>query len=348
MINFENSEIANIVIHSVGNKFEGGTLKLSDNCFLPDDTDVLNLLKSYFLSAFKKDAYYNFMPLEGELMNNPVYASVSAIFVDKNEFYRQSLTIAEQLFEQSNNPNIKSGELYIVHFRNCNIEEGVCDAIGIFKSETKDTFLKIIMNQNTYQLASESGINIKKLDKACIVFDINAENGYKACILDKTNATEAIYWTTDFLGLQPGEDSYFQTSNYLNLCKNFVKDIYNQENDVPRADQIDMLNRSLNFFKEAEVFSEDRFKEEVVQEPEVISAFEDFKNHYEEENNIALPDQFAVSDFAVKDEKKYFRHVLKLDKNFHVYIHGEKKYIRKGYDPDRDMNYYVLYFRNEE
>jgi len=50
----------------------------------------------------------------------------------------------------------------------------------------------------------------------------------------------------------------------------------------------------------------------------------------------------------VKDEKKYFKHVLKLDKNFHVYIHGEKKYIRKGYDPDRDMNYYVLYFRNEE
>ena len=29
------------------------------------------------------------------------------------------------------------------------------------------TFLKIVMNQNTYQLVGESGINIKKLDKAC-------------------------------------------------------------------------------------------------------------------------------------------------------------------------------------
>lgn len=116
------------------------------------------------------------------------------------------------------NPNIKSGEVYIVHFRNCNIEEGVCDAIGIFKSETKDTFLKIVMNQNTYQLVGESGINIKKLDKACIVFNVNRENGYKVCILDKTNTKEAVYWSTDFLGLQPGDDSYFQTSNYLNLC----------------------------------------------------------------------------------------------------------------------------------
>lgn len=348
MINFENCEISRIVIHSIGNKFEGGKLALSDRYFLPEDADVLNLLKSYFLSAFKKDAYYNFMPLADDLMNNPVYASVSSVFADESEFYTQSVAIAEQLFEQSNNPNIKAGELYIVYFQNCNIEEGVCDAIGIFKSETKDTFLKIILNQNTYQLASESGINIKKLDKACILFNVNRESGYKACILDKTNTKEAIYWTSDFLGLQPGEDSYFQTSNYLNLCKDFVKDIYNQANDVPRADQIDMLNRSLNFFKDSEVFSEERFKDEVVKEPEVISAFENFKNQYEEENNLALNDQFAVSDFAVKDEKKYFRHVLKLDKNFHVYIHGEKKYIRKGYDSDRDMNYYVLYFRNEE
>ena len=160
MINFENSGISNIVIHHVGNKFEGGGLTLSDGCFLPEDPDVVNLLKSYFLSAFKKDAYYNFLPYEEELMNNPVYASVSQIFDNESEFYQQSVQIAEHLFEQSNNPNIKPGELYIVHFRNCNVEEGVCDAVGIFKSETKDTFLKIVMNQNTYQLAGESVINI--------------------------------------------------------------------------------------------------------------------------------------------------------------------------------------------
>ena len=133
------------------------------------------------------------------------------IFDDELEFYQQSVEIAQHLFEQSNNPNIKSGELYVVHFKNCNIEEGVCNAIGIFKSETKDTFLKIVMNQNIYQLVGESGINIKKLDKACIVFNVNREQGYKACILDKTNAKEAIYWTNDFLGLEPSDDSYFQT-----------------------------------------------------------------------------------------------------------------------------------------
>lgn len=348
MINFENCEISNIVIHNAGNKFDGGTLSLSDSVFLPEDQDVLNLLKNYFLSSFKKDAYYHFMPYAEELANNPVYAAVEAIFENDIEFYQRSVAIAEQLFEQSNNPNIKPGELYIVHFRNCNVEEGVCDAVGIFKSETKDTFLKIILKQNTYQLESESGINIKKLDKACIIFNINKEEGYKVCTLDKTNIKDAIYWTTDFLGLQPSEDSYFQTSNYLNLCKDFVKDIYNKENDVPRADQIDMLNRSINFFKEADVFSEDQFKQEIVREPEVINAFENFKKQYEEDKDVTFGNQFEVSDYAVKDEKKYFRHVLKLDKNFHVYIHGQKKYLEKGYDTARDMNYYKLYFREEE
>lgn len=33
MINFENSDISNIVIHHVGNKFEGGGLTLSDGLF---------------------------------------------------------------------------------------------------------------------------------------------------------------------------------------------------------------------------------------------------------------------------------------------------------------------------
>lgn len=54
MINFENCEIGNIVIHKVGNKYEGGELTISDNCFLPDDPDVISLLKNYFLSPFKK------------------------------------------------------------------------------------------------------------------------------------------------------------------------------------------------------------------------------------------------------------------------------------------------------
>ena len=50
MMNFESCEINNIVIHDIGNKYEDGKLRLSEACFLPDDMDVHNLLKSYFLA----------------------------------------------------------------------------------------------------------------------------------------------------------------------------------------------------------------------------------------------------------------------------------------------------------
>ena len=86
MINFENSDSGDIEIHHGGNKFEGGGLTLSDGCFLPEDPDVVNLLKSYFLSAFKKDAYYNFLPYEDELMNNPEYATVTQKYDYGTEF----------------------------------------------------------------------------------------------------------------------------------------------------------------------------------------------------------------------------------------------------------------------
>jgi hypothetical protein len=347
MMNFDNTELCNMVIHDIGNKYEGGGVHLSASEYLPDDTESYALLKFFFLSPFKRDAFYRFSSEDGELSHNLVYEAAHEIFQDESSFYSVSLRLANHLFEQSNHPNIKPGELYVVYFRNCLLEDGPCDAVGIFKSESKDTFFKIYMECEAYRLASEKGINIKKLDKACLIFNTEQESGYRVTVLDKTNTTEALYWTHDFLGLEQREDDYFQTSNYLTLCKEFVEEVYNHDNDVTKADQIDLLNRSLDYFKQVDHFDEDLFKESVVGEPQTIQAFEAFKNHYEEQNETTLKPSFPVSNSAVKDGKKYFRHVLKLDKNFHVYIHGQRKFIERGHDVNKDMNFYKLYFRDE-
>ena len=39
--------------------------------------------------------------------------------------------------------------------------------------------------------------------------------------------------------------------------------------------------------------------------------------------------------------------VIKLDKNFHIYVHGESNMSEKGYDQARQLNYYKLFFREE-
>jgi hypothetical protein len=39
--------------------------------------------------------------------------------------------------------------------------------------------------------------------------------------------------------------------------------------------------------------------------------------------------------------------VIKLDKNFHIYIHGERQMVEKGYDAEKQLNFYKLFFKEE-
>ena len=42
------------------------------------------------------------------------------------------------------------------------------------------------------------------------------------------------------------------------------------------------------------------------------------------------------------------RSVIKLDKNFHIYVHGGEQLIEQEYDEERGMKYYKLYYREEQ
>jgi len=39
--------------------------------------------------------------------------------------------------------------------------------------------------------------------------------------------------------------------------------------------------------------------------------------------------------------------VIKLDKNFHIYVHGNRDLIEKGFDEAKGKNYYKMYFEQE-
>lgn len=46
--------------------------------------------------------------------------------------------------------------------------------------------------------------------------------------------------------------------------------------------------------------------------------------------------------------KKNQKTIIKLDRDFHIYIHGDYNKLERGYDKDRDMSYYKLYFKEEQ
>jgi hypothetical protein len=47
---------------------------------------------------------------------------------------------------------------------------------------------------------------------------------------------------------------------------------------------------------------------------------------------IDQQDNFAISADAVKRQARVFKSVLKLDTNFHLYIHGDREKIERGVD----------------
>jgi len=348
MIDFTQTTIENLVVHHMGCRAEGEEARYSKDILrLQDEEEIVDVLKQYFFKPFKTEAYYNFHHEEG-LVQNLVYNLTADVFDNAASFYDTSIKIANHLYEQSNHPKIRGGEFYMVLFRNCVVDGEIADAIGIFKSENKDTFLKVYLRDQNFELGAQEGINIKKLDKGCLIFNTEREIGFKICSVDNINkGHEAQFWQSDFLGLKPREDNYYFTNNYLQMCKGFVGEVFNDENEVPKPDQIDLLNRSIDFFNKNAAFNEKEFEKEVIRQPEVIDAFQDYKGFFESEKNMPLHDSFDISKDAVKGEKKNFKSVLKLDKNFHVYVHGKRQYLEKGFDSQRGLNFYKLYYEVE-
>ncbi|MDG5799863.1 nucleoid-associated protein [Marinilabiliaceae bacterium ANBcel2] len=348
MIDSSNTEIESLVVHHIGAHSKGETVKISRTPVQLRDDDITGeVLKSYFFNAFKTDEFFNFIGAE-EGAAGLVHEGVSTVFDDKSLFYSQSVKIAEFLYKQSNHPKIGAGEFYMAYFSNCVVDGEVVDAIGIFKSENKDKFLKVYLKEQSFELGTQEGINIRKLDKGCIIFNTERHYGFKAVMIDNINkGNEARFWREDFLGLQAREDSFYFTRNYMDVCKGFVEDVYNKDNQVDKPEQFDFLNRSLDFFDKKHNFDQDEFETEVVRSPDVKEAFADYRHQFEQEKGIPLNDSFDISKSAVKSEKKHFKSVLKLDKNFHIYVHGKRDYIEKGFDTQRGMNFYKLYFDQE-
>lgn len=153
-----------------------------------------------------------------DLKFNEVYSYVSEIFRDPKNFLQQSINLSKHLYEKSIHPKIQGGEFYATYFKECKINDEIVDAIGLFKSENKDTFLKVYQSGGKFEIQSDEGININKLDKGCIIFNMNKESGYIVLNVDNKNkGEEAKYWTNDFC-ISNHERMIFITPRIFCLC----------------------------------------------------------------------------------------------------------------------------------
>jgi hypothetical protein len=349
MIDFTRAQLTHFIIHFVGNKGGGEELTLSENVFEFKDDFVKDTVLRYFLSPFKTDIYHKFKnKSEFDLKN--VKSLSEKIFDSRKNFVENSKHIAQVLYDQSMHPKIKGGEFYVCFFKDAIVDGELCDAIGFFKTENKETYLKVYQHVDAFDIDCEQGIDINKLDKGCLIFNTEKDSGFKMSIIDTNNkiAECATYWEYDFLGAVIKENAFYHTNNFIESCRGFCEEVLTEENNVSKADQMMMLNKSASYFKERDHFKMKEFEKDVMVQPELIKAFKDYRKDFSDRLDLTAIDEFDVSQTAVKKNQKYMKSVVKLDKNFHIYIHGRHDYVERGYDEEKGMKYYKLYFTNEE
>jgi hypothetical protein len=346
MITIEGARIKNLIYNFISNDSNKNDFNENEFKFEGESDSIIEeeeVLKKIFLKPFL--SHYATFEFKHDISIdlNPLYTFVQHLRNGDN-FVEQSKKICQHLKTVSKHPNIKDGDLFVVKYDGVKLNGNHYEALGIYKIETKESFIEttnynIINNGLTFK----KGIGTRRLDKACLI--LFTDELFTVLVIDNAKI-ETDYWQNDFLNLALKKDYINSTSQFLNLTKSFVTDQLPNDFDITKANQIDLLKRSVDYFKTHENFDKDEFEVEVLQDKDVIKSFRKFDDVYREQNDLEIADDFQISQQAVKKQARVFKSVLKLDKNFHIYIHGDRDLIEQGVEKD-GRKYYKIYYQDE-
>ena len=344
MIDFSQTRIGPLSIHHIGR------ISHEESCLTTEipheiiDSSIHTSMLAFLLAGFKEPAFYKFR--QGVATDtNFIKDQIDKVLSEEAALHEISISIAEKLFADSQHPAIKSGEFLMCQLTDVVIEDELIDCIGLFKVETRDTFIKILQQTAAYNIKTDVGHALNGLDKACLILNSDSETGYRVLVRDKASLIEAQFWKRGFLDLIEREDNYHQTAHYISLTKDFVEDKRKREGSITKDEEFAIMNSSEAFFSSQETFDESSYLENLFEDETMKKDFKAYKNQVEAAGEFSYANDFDISEPAVKKNNKVFRSILKLDKNFHVYIHGDKNRIERGED-DRGK-YYKLYFDKE-
>jgi len=350
MINLFSTHIASLSIHRVGNKSRNEDIFLSSEPYKLED-ELTPLIKEFFLKPFreKEENYFKFSH-EADLEFHELYNMVSEIFNNPDNTHEQSRSIASLLFNQSEHPHIKSGEVYVAYLENVQLDNQKMDAVGIFKSELKQDFLQFAETETQLKAMLQQGVNLNKLDKGCLIFNTEKEEGFKILSVD-SNRYDTRYWLESFLGVEPLADDNFYTKKYLKFCQDFAKDVVLPAED--KKQEVMFMNRAVNHFAKNDNFEETAFMNEVIENPDLIPEFRHYKTEKAPKYSIEDLTTFPIANTAVSAARKKIKNIINLDTNIQIkmdFINTESadKFIEKGWDEEKQMYYYLVYFNKEE
>ncbi|MDD7914949.1 nucleoid-associated protein [Polaribacter ponticola] len=344
------AEITKCILHKVANKFNSGSNVFSED-LIRFDQESYDLMKGFLLKPFGSlTQSYRFTNHE-DVRLNELNKFAKEVFKDEESFVEYSKSIVNHLFEQSNSAQIKTGDVLVVFIEGLEYKDVLTEAIGIFKIENKVDFFQTYLDDNeSFDIVVQKGISTKRIDKGCLVLNTSDEEGTVVFSVDNNNY-DAQYWVKNFLSVKLADDYNSHTQNYLEMCKEFSEEIIKPE--LGMHEQGNFLANTVDYFKENESVDYATFKDEVFEEDKHKEQFDEYKKHFENLNDVLVRNNFDVSGVVLKKEKNKLKTEIKLDTNISIKLdvdapEAASEYLERGYDEEKKMKYYKVYFNEEK
>lgn len=339
MVNGKEALVEEFVVHRIGGENKDDVF--SDFTVTLKGEEEQDFLRKLFLRPFANMAFTSEFAHAVALEYNVLHGLCTEMAAGK-DLLPSSEAIVKHLIAVSTHHQIKGGDVFVARFTGVGIGSAAYDAIGIYKFDEKEVFIESRSAAGLMELSLKRGLGGLRPNKACLV--VLTDGAPTLFIIDDGTNTE--YWQQDFIGHRPKHDHVNSTSNVLDLTRSFITRQLPQDFEIAKADQIDLLNRSVQYFKKNTEFDKDGFAQEVFQQEGVIRSFKQFGDRFQEDHDVEIHDSFEISAHAVKRQARIFKSVLKLDKNFHIYIHGDRNKIEHGVD-ENGRKFYKIYYDQE-
>lgn len=349
MIKRTRASIPKLILHKVGNKFNQTRNLFSEEPVVFDE-ESYQLMLPYLLRPFATVTERFKFIHHADVSLNEINSYARRLFQDPEQFVEVSRHVVEHLYEQSSSAQIKTGDVIVALFEDIEYREILTRAVGIFKVENKTDFFQTFVEGKSLDIAVQKGISTKRIDKGCLIVNYEDDEGLAVLTVDN-NKYDAQYWTRNFLNIKYADDANHHTLTYIDLCREFSGEVLKPEYSSREHSQF--LARTLDFLKENETVNLHDFKEEVFEVEEQKEQFDQYRKSFEEERGVLVRNQFHVSDRVVKKQKQKLKTEIRLDTHIQIKLDVEApdasaEYLELGYDEEKKMKYYKVYFNEEQ
>ena len=270
---------------------------------------------------------------------NEVYTYVKSIFDSKESFFEQSKNIATHLSTSSGHPNIKAGDLFIGYFENCLFSTKMTNVVAIVKIEDKEIFLDVKNEEDKVIVNGIDGINVRKANNMAVIVDMGQDE-MPAVFIKTKKKEDVVYWQERFLKIKVSDEDYLKTNQALIECKKYIL----KEENYTNTEKLNLLNKTLDYFKNEETFQVDNYIENVFEKvaPEQKDVIV----------NTVKPFETQISENAIAKAEKAYKRKIKLDSNIEIQVNVRdieqiNDLIEVGFDEKTNRKYYKIYFEEE-